>query len=302
MMAMMYHTKVMMDGREVSLFEAFDDKGVLREDITFVDPKLNMEIFKVRLDKVIKMNHGNYDPDAHIALKDHMWGRALTQFKTWALQGFAERFMGEMEDIQLGYTRKGRYRSYASYYKQQSANGTGWIPSTFNLTYQLLRKMTFGKYNTEFDQIEGLSDVDAANMRKNLTEIMLVLAITTLALMIKAAWGDDDDKEAKYIAYFWINQLNRLNTDMGFYTSPLAFERLNQNTIPAFSLITDTHKAVVASWNFIIDPDSDILQSGPNKGKSKAWRAINRVVPTPLNAYNRLSSAGETIYADKPTK
>ena len=230
-----------------------------------------------------------------------MWGRALVQFKTWALQGFAERFMDELPDIQLGITRKGRYRSYASYYKTMQENGTGWIPATFNITKQLLRKATFGKYNTQFDEIHGLSEVDAANMRKNMTEIMTLISITILTLLIKSAFVDDDDKNFKYIAYFWINQLNRLNTDMSFYTSPLAFEKLQQNTIPAFSLVTDTQKALVASWN-LISGGQDILKQGPNKGQSKAARAINRVVPSPISAFQRLQSSGESIFADKPVR
>jgi len=301
MMAMMYNTKVIVDGVETNLFEAYDNNGNLKEGVEFVNKEYNTDLFKVRLDKIIKMNHGNYDPDAPLSIKRHMWGRALVQFKTWALQGFAERFMDELPDIQLGITRKGRYRSYASYYKTMQENGTGWIPATFNITKQLLRKAAFGKYNTQFDEIQGLSEVDAANMRKNMTEIMTLISITVLTLLIKAAFVDDDDKDLKYIAYFWINQLNRLNTDMSFYTSPLAFEKLQQNTIPAFSLVTDTQKALIASWN-LISGGQDILKQGPNKGQSKAARAINRVIPSPISAFQRLQSSGESIFADKPIR
>lgn len=300
LVAMMLHQKVTVDGKEVSLYDAYDNEGKLVDNVVFPD-KLDETKVKIRIDKVIKMNHGNYDPDAPLNAKRHLLGRALSQFRTWAFQGFAERFMSEMPDYQLGIKRKGRYRSFGSYYKAMSEDGNhGWINSTFFLTKQLMRKATFGKYNTQFDEIQGLSEVDAANMRKNMTEIMTYVMLTIFALMLKTMFDDSEKSKAKYVAFFWINQLTRLNTDMSFYVSPVQFEKLTRNAMPAFTAVIDTEKALRASWNFIFDNDKDILQSGRNKGESKAAVAISKIIPNPLNAIDRVEAASTQVFSNKP--
>lgn len=295
MLAMMYNTKVNLNGEEVDLYEALDDDGNLKEGVEFDVAK-----FVVKVNKIIKMNHGNYDPNSPISIKRTVWGRALSQFRTWGFQGFAERFMGEMTDYELGITRKGRYRSYGAYYTAQKDNGVGYINATFGLTKQLLRKATFGAYNTTFDEIEGLSEVDAANLRKNLTEIMIFAIITALVHGLKAAFEDDDD-EAKLQAFFWINQLNRLNTDMAFYTSPIQFEKLQRNALPVFTAVIDMEKALNASWVYIFDNASDTYKRGRNKDKSKAGVAWGKLFPSPMNAIDKIEASTQMIYSDKPS-
>jgi hypothetical protein len=300
LVAMMLHQKVTVDGKEVTLYDAYDNEGKLLENVEFPG-NLNETKVKIRIDKVIKMNHGNYDPDSPLNAKRHLLGRALSQFRTWAFQGFAERFMGEMTDFQLGITRKGRYRSFSSFYKaQKEENGAGFINSTFFITKQLMRKATFGKYNTQFNEVQGLSEVDAANMRKNMTEIMTYVILTIFALMLKTMFDDTDKSKAKYIAFFWINQLTRLNTDMSFYVSPVQFEKLTRNAMPAFTAVIDTEKALRASWGYIFNNEDDILQSGRNKGRSKAGVAIQKLIPNPMNAIDRVNAAGSQIFSNKP--
>lgn len=298
MVAMLIHQKVMLEGKEVSMYDAYDNEGKLKEGTTLPD-KVDEGKIAIKIYKVTKMNHGNYDPDNTIMAKRYLLGRALSQFRTWAYQGFAERFMGEMDDWQLGMKRKGRWISMASYYKTQKENNVGFINSTFYLTKQLMRKATFGAYNTQFDEVQGLSEVDAANMRKNMTEIIMYVTMTIMALLLKATMSDDKTK-AKYVAFFWINQLTRLNTDMAFYISPVQFEKLTKNAMPAFTAVIDTENALYKCWNYILDSDGDIIQQGVNKGNSKALTAVGKVIPNPITqVYGRLKSASTQIYGNR---
>jgi len=299
MVAMLLHQKVQLNGETVSLYDAYNQDGKLKDGVVFPE-KVDENKVKIRIDAVISMNHGNYDPDKPINFKRHLLGRALSQFRTWAYQGAAERFMGERYSLALGMTKKGRYRSYADFYSAMSDQGHSPIFSSIYLFKQLARKSTFGYYNTTFDSIEGLSETDAANMRKNMTEIMAIMMLTIMALMLKAAFDDEKNSKGKYVAFFWINQLTRLNTDMSFYVSPLQFEKLTRNAMPAFTAVIDVEKALRHSWNYILDPQSDILQSGQDKGDSKALRAISKLAPGPHQAVNRVEAASNQIFSDKP--
>jgi hypothetical protein len=277
------------DGTEMSLWDAYNADGTLKESITFTEDA--MFDLKIRIDKLVKMNHGNYDPDTPLAAKRKFMGRALSQFRTWAFQGFAERFVAGRQDEQLGIYRKGRYRSYAAYF-MDTDNSV--IQQSFNMVFTLLKKLI--GFHTNFDSMVNgqFTEADAANMRKNMTEIVLYMAITSLTLLLKASIDDDDDPRKKFAYYFLINQMGRLGTDIMFYTNPIEFERLARNAIPAFSLVVDAAK-LVDDVGRIIKGEEDILQSGPNKGMSRTLRDLYKVVPGPAQ-YQKIISAGEQIY------
>ena len=284
MIAMMMDQKVKrtVDGKEeeISMWDAFTTDGTLIDGVTISDRELTD--FKIRVDKLVKMNHGNYDPDSAIRFKRIWFGRAVSQFRTWAYQGFAERFKEfkdfELKNLMTGedfVVRKGRYRSFGPYWAyMQEQNGMMGMGAVFNGTYQLLRKLVGA--HTTFDQMVKnggkFTEVDAANMRKNMTEIALYLFITSLVLLLKNIDADDDDDDKlKMARTFLINQMGRLGTDIMFYSNPIEFERLFRNAIPAFTLVTDAAKFIDSAWT-LVSGGEDILQSGPSKGESRTWR------------------------------
>jgi len=301
MIAIMMDTMIEVDGKQTSLWDAYSREGKLPEGVEFSDKQMNE--LKRRIDKLVKMNHGNYDPDSPLLLKRMFVGRALSQFRTWAFQGFAERFRKEFDDYQLTnqvtgenyVTRKGRYRSYLAYFNVDSPYMA--IGATFKLTLQLARKLV--GFNTNFDEMirEGFTEVDAANMRKNLTEIVLWMIITSITLALKASIDDDDDRsKSKLAAIFLINQMARLSTDIAFYTNPIQFEQLTRNALPIFSLVVDAQKVSESALTFLREGhEADILQSGPNKGESRTWRDFKKLIPGPVQ-YQKLQSATDQIY------
>lgn len=326
MIAMMMDTVVKTkEGKEISLWEAYDINGELRNDIELDQNEITTKLrskydtetkefigipeyskmldLKTRTDKLVKMNHGNYDPDSPLSLKRIWFGRALSQFRTWAFQGFAERFKEEFTDYQLtnrltgeGFVkRKGRYRSYGAFYNID--NPMMAFGRTFQLVYKPLGKLIGFKPN--FDSLiseDGkFTEVDAANMRKNMAEIALYIMITAFTLALKAAVEDDDKDKKKILAFnFLINQSARLSTDIMFYTNPVEFDRLLRNAIPAFSLVVDAQEFLVSAWR-LIEGEEDILQSGPNEGESRAWRDFKKLIPGPVQV-EKIKSASQQIY------
>lgn len=140
------------------------------------------------------------------------------------------------------------------------------------------RKLLFSK-----SRHEGFNDrftaVDAANMRKNMTELYLMVTLAGVALLLKSLVSDDDDEE-DFITMFLLGQTSRLQTDIGFYTNPLEAEKLTKTAIPLTGLIDD-----VATWFvdvaklFDDDAKNDVFQSGTFKGDSKTWVHFAELVP-----------------------
>ena len=294
LIAMMLHTKVKnAEGKEVSMWEAYDEEGKIKENYIENETPLR---FKERVDEAISVIHGNYDPDKVIAGKQYTVFRAATQFKTWALMGFYDRFGERKYSHVAGFYKEGRYKAYNHLYSEYGA-----IEGTIILTKELIRKILFQK-NT-FEKYETLDETDIANLRRNLTEIITFTSIMAAALITKALMsGDDpDDKERKrkmlalFPMYALINSLNRVGNDLTFYTNPMSFQQLQSNIIPAFSFVTDAQKLLISGANILTGGD-DIYHGGRNSGDSKFMHSARKLTPG-LVMIDRLKSLNAQIWS-----
>lgn len=294
MIAVLMHNKFTnkLDGKEYSLWEAYDETGKVKEGIEIPD---NYEFqVKSKIDEAVRYIHGNYDPDASIPGKQYVLFRMASQFRTWAFMGFYNRFGTEKDSNIAGITKKGRYRSYGTIYKELGA-----VQATFEITKQLLRKLTF--QGTDFNKLiteEGyFTETDAANLRKNLTEIVTMMSVYMVGLLLRAGLDDDeDDKKGMFrpIAFTLINQMSRIQTDILFYTNPIAFEQLQRNALPIFTVVVDANKLVVRAGNLLTGGD-DEYKSGIHKGQSKTYVALKNILPGTV-VLNRLESISSQEY------
>lgn len=310
------------EGNEVTLWDAMGPDAQLKQGFT-----TEMEIPKViqKIRRISEMTHGDYNNNLRV--KSTALGRALSQFRTWMFEGFAGRFEGEKPDYMLSYgkdeiyVRKGRYRSYTTgqLATTGAAVGTMFLPgigtvigagigvvagkiggmqtqysamedTLFSLK-QLARKLMFMKtdYGTKF------SEVDAANMRKNMMELHIMLGLMGVALILRAGM-DDEEEEKSMMANFLLNQTVRLRTDIGFYTNPLEFEKLTKTAVPMAALVEDVAQVVKDTNKFFNDDnEDDVFESGPFKEDSKMLVHLGELIPGPAQAI-KLYRTGSTIF------
>lgn len=251
-------------GMDGNLWEAMNADGSWNTEKYGEQPDLSS--FKIKVDQTIKRTHGNYDSASPIKGKEKILGRALLQFRTWMLEGFASRWQEEQFDRALNIKRKGRYRSYAAIVKEM-----GPIAALLFTSKQLARKMMFKQ--TQFGDV--LNDVDAANMRANLQELVILLGISTIALLLKASIEDDDDDSI--VANILINQATRLQTDILFYTNPIEFNKLVRDPLPVMSLVGDTANLMDAIGKTIVgDP---YMKAGIYKDQPRIFVKGSKLVP-----------------------
>ena len=235
--------------------------------------------------------------------KNRIFGRALMMFRGWLPMAITSRFGKEIPDLQGGIVRKGRWISYKDYYQS-----TGAIKGSINIVKSLLMKLAGMPLINKITRVDNsqlfndlisdeFTEVDAANMRKNMQALIMYGSMMILTLLVKANMDDADDEE-KALCYFWINQINRIQSDMSFFIDPTEFVKLNKNVVPVFQLVTNFEKAMESTINVVFGAD-DEYQQGPYKGQSKQFIAWGRVVPG-LNQLPRFSSITEQLY-DKNT-
>lgn len=303
MVAMLDKYKVLFNGEETSLWNVMNEDGSLKEGVTLLkDNKFeNVEDYifdiKSKVDEAIRRLHGNYDFEgAPLLIKKTLLGRMFSQFRTWAFMGFYDRFAtgDEKESLISGIKNKGRYLSYGALYKDYSP-----MQATFEITKNLIRKLTFR--NTQFDELveEGkFTEEDAANLRKNLQEIVMYMIVTGIGLMLRTATEDDDDEKKdstyKYLAVFWINQMGRLKTDIMFYTNPMEFEKLQRQALPVFNLVQDAQRLTSHGIKLMLGQTTDFYESGIYAGKRKSTRYVRQLFPF-VNQFNKLESVSKQI-------
>jgi len=332
--AMMNFKATSPDGDSVELWDAMGIDGKLKEGFTAddVNGKPFNEIKMIqKIKRIIEMNHGDYNNALQV--KEKFLGRAASQFRTWMFEGFASRFENTKTDWALSYgmdepyVRKGRYKSYTQ--GQASAagatlgtiilpgigtvigGGLGFLGGKFLKTQnnrsgisdvmftikQLARKAMFQK--TQFDDADGatgFSKVDAANMRKNMTELYLMVALYGAMLLLKGASGGDDEEKKSFATNFLLNQVNRLQTDITFYTNPLGAEKLMQTALPIFQILKDFQKlGGDVQHLFDDDMENDTFISGPFKGSNKLGVHLGEFFPGSSQGI-RLYRTGDKVW------
>jgi len=300
MIAMLLHNKVTLDGKEVSLWEAFNSDGSIKEEANlpaeseFSDMNSYIFSIKSKIDEAVRTVHGNYDfENAPLMIKKTMIGRGLAQFRTWAFMGFYDRFGSTKDSKIAGFEKKGRYTSYATLFRE-----FGPFQATIEITKNLARKLAF--QNTKFDDFVGygkFTETDAANLRKNLQELLLYMTTTAIGLLLRASIVDDDEEQDpryKYLTVFWINQMGRLQTDIMFYTNPMEFEKLQRQALPIFNLVQDVSRLTTHGFKLATGQTTDIYETGIYAHQRKSTRYVRNVFPF-INQINRLESLGNQV-------
>ena len=245
MVARMLNEKVTtLDGRETSLFEAFDENGEWRSDvygenagwegdINNMEDMKDFRTFRNRLIEINKIVHGNYDPNSFPMAKRFIFGRFALQFRSWLAESWERRMGQEKYNAQLGRNVKGFYRTIGN------------NPMTF------FRQFLLGNQS-----LENLSPVDQANLRKGMVEMVVILGTMAAGLLITMA-GDDDDDD-KMVGNLLLNQIYRLESDMTFYISPSSFNRILSNPIPAIRSYLDAERAISRTIDYMVQsPELD---------------------------------------------
>jgi hypothetical protein len=255
LLAMMNKRKVTLkSGKTVSLYEVFDESGNVQYDLlndedknkwlSEIKPSDSNEYSKFR-NSVVQLNtylHGNYDTAQPIMGKKVIINRLLIMFRSWVPMGFASRFLSEQYDERLGRRVKGRWQTYGD---------LGFTKSIKTLMKQAM-------YMKEEKAFEGIANpLDIENMRKNISEIALIIAINALMVMLRWSIEDDDDEKEvdDYMAQSLVNQLYRAEQDFFFYIDPGTAWQVLKDPIPATKTFMDVQRAIEGGYKYSTNDD-----------------------------------------------
>ena len=255
MIASLLHDKVTTkDGKSISMWEAFDDNGIWKEELMGYPLTENM-IFKTtnKVQRINQMIHGRYSAKDAAALSQYSLFRMAFQFKKWIPAAIESRVQGRRFDDRLGVDTEGRYHTYMKFIQ-----------------------LNIAKLQGNKEKIESLKfdDTDIYNMRKNMMELVVILSSTLM--YIGLGWDDDDKKKGWY--KFTMNQLDKVSGDMMFFYNPAEMNRNVGNTLPMIKSIGDLIKALKATQYLLGGKNSEYTK-GKHANENKAIAAYLDVTP-----------------------
>lgn len=262
--AMFMDATVEIEGKgKVSVWDALDKDLNWNTEEYGPEPEGVMAKLVSDTRKVIARVHGNYNRYSPIMAKKSAIGKLALQFRTWAIEGYANRFEKESHKGEI----KGRYRSYIPMVRAMSSSeeeankvslmGTGKMiifllrETGIRIMANFTRSKSLRNRDHKFKKLmgKGLSDVDAKNMYSNIKELAFFAQLYVVSVILTAAMDQmgDDDETAHSAVTFMLNMLTRLETDISLYANPNEFQKLNKSFIPAMGVLQDAQDIVDAA-------------------------------------------------------
>lgn len=257
--------------KSIPLYEAFNIDGNWNEELygknaAYQENGKSLLELKNKLDTLLKKIHGNYDPNSAMLSNKKFIGRAAMQFRRWIPEGVAQRFDSEKYDIHLQRNTEGRYVTYANLGLKDSLK-------------TLLKQVLYRNSDKAFEGLdldEAKLEITKENMKKNLREIHYKLTLLGIYLLLAGLDDDDEDDSMKFFRNYAINTIFRLQDDIEFYYSPMAFENITRSALPIMTVITDSAKFMDAVQDTVIGEGT--YKSGIHSGDSKLlWRSAKLV-------------------------
>lgn len=303
LIAKMLNTEIVdLSGKKTNLWDAFEIKeGKLHWDNSkfgenkYGDNTEGKQDLRKRLKHIVANLHGAYDSSLPMQAKKTVVGRMLMVFRTWMPRAAYTHFGAEREIN--GKKEKGRFITLfgkGGYYSQK-----GLVKGTTGLTWGIMRKMiNFGFFKTQSFSQEGLSEVDAVNMRKLSAEVAFDLAILVMGMMLKGIKiKDGDDDKEKAMLKFLINQSSRVDSELAFWWSPTAQTNIIRNIAPPQKTFLDFMEVWDAGWDTI--GGKGTYDRGPHKGRSKFWRKFWNAVPVSGNIQRTMEIPNSTVQTSR---
>jgi hypothetical protein len=216
---------------------------------------------KLEVDHIITMVHGNYDLNKPILIKRKVWGRLVSQFRTWFYENMSQFTEGDIRD----YLQKNRLTG------EEFVDRRGRLQTMFSMNQGgvLLFISQYLKGMIALNKIDAnaMQSQDVANIRALVVSTRMYLTTIILYLTLKMAADDEKDKEKLKAYRIAINMFKRFKDDMDlYYTFFLKGDYKKvvknvENILPVLVTIDRIGKFISGTW--------DTIMGDPYKGKGK---------------------------------
>mgnify|MGYP006872974119 CR=1 FL=1 len=288
MYAILIENKVLLNGKEIPLYEAYEkvDRGngvyelVLKQGVTQLDGSQVTEEYEDKIRRKIKYCnetcHGAMSQEQKGLIYQSMLGRMAMNFRQWMVGHYSRRFRGKYWDSRLQESREGYWTS------------------VYHMLWNDARKDRFqGESLDKVKAVGGLmldlfkfslritaawpemDSMQKANVKRAQSELMVLVGL----MVASFALGEPDEHKKEFWRRFLIYQNRRMimETQASMPNPKMLSNILTIVQSPIAS--TNTLNAFLYVYYGLFNGDvNEKLKSGPDKGKNKYVRNICKYV------------------------
>jgi hypothetical protein len=263
MYAVLHNTKVKIDGKNSTLYDAFETGNkadgnselILKNNVEYRDENGNwVPVDDAFLDKIRdrirycnQTTHGSMNEEDKGLIHQRMTGRFVMNLRQWMVEHYSRRYRGEHFDASLGEWREGYYNTVGRLF-------TSWGRAMFHFE---------SEYATRWSE---MSNAQKANCRRAIAEQIVLFSLLGLSF----ALGEPEDHKKEFWTRMWIYQTKRAIMDTRGstpYGIPMEITKMINSPVAA----TNTVNALMYPFVGLPDVD-DTIKSGRYKGWNKYGR------------------------------
>lgn len=284
MYAILHNTKVKIDGKDKTLYDAFykdskidgNTELLLKQNVTYKNADGNWVavddafIDKIR-DRIRYCNqstHGSMNTEDKGLIHQRMLGRFVMNLRQWMVEHYSRRYRGRYWDASLKEWREGYYNTVGKLF-------ASWGKDLFHFE---------SEYATRWSE---MTDSQKANIRRAMAEQVILASLLCLSFGL----GEPEDHKKEFWYRMWIYQTKRAIMDIRGstpYGVPMEMTKMINSPIAA----TNTVNALMYPFVGLSDID-DAIKSGRYKGWNKYGRNMVKYWVPFYNQIDQLEHMGE---------
>lgn len=281
MYACLHHQKVLINGREDCLYNAFEvmnkEDGaaelVLKQGVTDLQGNAIDKEFLLNVKRKIKQTnqttHGAMNKEDKGLIYQHWLGAMAMNFRQWMVEHYSRRFRKKYFDANIGEWREGYWQSlYRALMEEYRDNKEeqGRIKACLKFASELASFSVRGRL------IWGkLDDVQKYNLARAHTELFILCILYALSFVI----GPPEDYKGNRAARFWIYQLKRMILDT---EASMPHPALPQNVNTIMQNPFASSQTIAATMYFLwgIGDITEEVKSGQDAGENLYWHNVKK--------------------------
>ena len=284
MYSILHNQKVLQNGKKISLYDAFelankqDGNAELRlkTGVTMLDGSVVTSEFLDNIRKKIRYanqtTHGSMNTEDKGLIHQKLWGRAIMNFRQWAIEHYSRRFRKRHFDASLGMDREGYWQSFYQYMFNEDTKDEWKDGSKVNAIGMFMKDYMTFLFRAQ-SQWHNLDEMQKSNVKRVHTEMMMYFAL----LGISFALGEPDKHKKEFWRRWWIYQVKRMLLDTeASMPHPKAISSgltILQSPMAGVNTVNSLLYSFYGLTNGDIITD---VKSGPHKGENRYWRNIKK--------------------------
>lgn len=267
MYAILHNTKVKINGKTKTLYDAFsvgnkvdgNSELIIDKNATYInDEGQEVPIDNAFLEKIRKKirytnqtMHGAMNEEDKGLIHQHMVGRFVMNLRQWMVEHYSRRYRGSHYDATLGEYREGFYNTASRFIY-------AWVGDIFR--FQRESMLHWNEMNS----------MQKANVRRALSELTVLASLLTLSF----ALGEPDEHKKEFWMRMWIYQTKRAITDVRGSTPvgiPLEMNVLINSPVAASNVVNSFLYPFVG-----INDINEEIKAGKHKGENRYFRNIKK--------------------------